>query len=259
MTQFKMKHECKKELHDMARRRRMDLPGYPQHIIIRGNNRQTIFIADEDYHYYLEKLQEASERHNCAIHAYVLMSNHVHLLITPQQAGSIGKVMQSVGRCYVQYFNYSYQRTGTLWEGRYKSILIDSDRYALTCYRYIELNPVRAGMVNSPADYLWTSYHHNALGHEDLLITPHSLYLALSDELETRQSRYRDLFKTAVDAKQLEEIRSCTNKGWALGSERFKQEAEAMLNLRLTPKQRGGDRRSKQYKQSRKGDKRCFN
>ena len=148
----------------MARLPRFVIPGQPQHVIVRGNNREPIFYADEDYRFYLEKLQEACQKHACDVHAYVLMTNHVHLLLTPQREDSLSKVIQMLGRYYVQYFNYTYKRTGTLWEGRYKATLIDSEVYALVCYRYIELNPVRAEMVGHPAAYPWSSYPYNALG-----------------------------------------------------------------------------------------------
>ena len=137
----------------MARLPRFVIPGQPQHVIVRGINRETIFYEPEDYAFYLEKLKYACEQHHCQLHAYVLMTNHVHLLLTPKTEASIGKTIQSVGRYYVQYFNYHYERTGTLWEGRYKATLIDSETYLLTCYRYIELNPVRAKMVNHPSEY----------------------------------------------------------------------------------------------------------
>ena len=141
----------------MARHPRFVLPGHPQHVIQRGNNRNVIFAEDADYCIYMEKLGEACERFGCRIHAYVLMTNHVHLLITPETEQGISKAMQSLGRQYVQYFNYRYQRTGTLWEGRYKASLLDTTQYLLTCYRYIELNPVRACMVEQPAEYRWSS------------------------------------------------------------------------------------------------------
>ena len=137
----------------MARQPRFILPGYPQHVIQRGNNRHIIFADAADYRFYRQQLIDARERFSCRVHAYVLMSNHVHLLITPDIAAGIGKVMQSLGRCYVQYFNYRYRRTGTLWEGRYKAAPLDSEQYLLTCYRYIELNPVRAGMVRRPGEH----------------------------------------------------------------------------------------------------------
>ena len=147
----------------MARLPRFVLPGQPQHVIQRGNNRQDIFRAKGDYHYYLEKLGEVADKHQCDIHAYVLMTNHVHLLVTPHQENSIGKMMQTLGRYYVQYFNDRYQRTGTLWEGRYKATLIDTEQYLLTCMRYIELNPVRAkNMAKHASEYPWSSYRCNA-------------------------------------------------------------------------------------------------
>ena len=147
----------------MARLPRFVIPGQPQHVIQRGNNRQDIFKVDNDYLFYLEKLQAAAEKHQCDIHAYVLMTNHVHLLLTPHTEEGIGKMMQMVGRYYVQFYNHSYNRTGTLWEGRYKATLIDSEHYLFTCMRYIELNPVRAkGMVDHPGKYRWSSYHCNA-------------------------------------------------------------------------------------------------
>ena len=142
----------------MARLPRFVLVGHSQHIIIRGNNREPVFNAEEDYRFFLDKLADAAKKHQCDIHAYVLMTNHVHLLATPHKAESIAKMMQMLGRYYVQYYNYTYQRTGTLWEGRYKASLIDSEQYALLCYRYIELNPLRANMVKHPSEYPWSSY-----------------------------------------------------------------------------------------------------
>jgi len=232
----------------MARLPRFELLDHPQHVIIRGNNRQIIFVSDEDYIFYLEKLAEACVRYGCQIHAYVLMTNHVHLLMTPVESGAIGKVMQSVGRRYVQYFNYCYQRTGILWEGRYKSTLIDSDLYALICYRYIEMNPVRAAMVQGPAEYRWSSYHANALGKADGLITPHALYTTLAENDARRQQTYRALFTNQIDASVIDSLRNATNKGWAMGSERFKAKAEKMLGKRVSPKPQGGDRKSQRFK-----------
>jgi putative transposase len=235
----------------MARLPRFILPGHPQHVIVRGNNREPIFYADEDYRFYLEKLQQASVKHNCDIHAYVLMTNHVHLLITPHTEHGIGKTLQMLGRYYVQYFNYKYQRTGTLWEGRYKATLINSEQYLLTCSRYIELNPVRAeGMVSRPSAYPWSSYRHNALGDDDSLVTPHQLYQRLGASPATRQSAYRDLFKARISGHTLEEIRQSTNKAWVLGDGYFKDEIERQMNRRASPKARGGDRKSKAYKET---------
>ena len=146
----------------MPRKSRMYLPTIPCHVVSRGNNRDACFYADEDYLFYLECLGDACDKYAVALHAYVLMTNHVHLLLTPRDELGISRVMQSVGRRYVQYINYTYRRSGTLWEGRHKASLIDADRYLLACYRYIELNPVRANMVVDPADYRWSSYRVNA-------------------------------------------------------------------------------------------------
>ncbi len=158
----------------MARLPRYVLPGVPQHVIQRGNNREPIFAHGEDYSFYLEKLEEALKKYSCQLHAYVLMTNHVHLLITPQAENGIGKVMQSLGRSYVQYYNYVYTRTGTLWEGRYKATLLNSEQYLLTCMRYIELNPVRANMVKHPSEYPYSSYAKNAVGKQNNLSHPHT-------------------------------------------------------------------------------------
>ncbi len=181
---------------------RFVIPDQPQHVIVRGNNRDPIFLDDEDHQFYLEKLKQACEKHQCALHAYVLMTNHVHLLITPHTEQGLSKVMQMIGRYYVQYFNHSYQRTGTLWEGRYKATLIDSECYLLTCYRY------------------------NALGQKNKLITPHDEYLQLGDNAAERQQAYRDLFNDHITQRTLADIRQATNKAWILGSQHFKDKIE---------------------------------
>ncbi len=235
----------------MSRQPRFILPGQPQHVIQRGNNRDVIFVSDDDYKFYLEKLQAACARFECELHAYVLMTNHVHLLLTPQTEGGIGKVMQSVGRYYVQYFNYKYKRTGTLWEGRYKATLLDSEVYLLTCSRYIELNPVRAGMVDAPADYPWSSYASNALGEDSSLIKPHEIYLALGSNEVERCEAYRALFASHTDSDIFNEIRHATNKSWVLGSGRFKDRIEELTNRQAVPKKRGGDRKSKKYRENK--------
>ncbi len=183
----------------MPRLPRFDLVGQPQHVIVRGNNREAIFCADEDYHFYLAKLNLACEKHQCDLHAYVLMINHVYILITPHKKDGISKAMEMIGRYYVQYFNHSYKRTGTLWEGRYKATLIDSEHYALTCYRYIELNPVRAKMMDDPADYPWSSYRANGLEESSDLIVQHSFYKSLgktnSDVVEPIENCLRLIFQ----------------------------------------------------------------
>ena len=236
----------------MARLPRFVITGHPQHVIIRGNNRNPIFNSDEDYRFYLDKLQDACTKHQCAVHAYVLMTNHVHLLITPHTEDGISKTMQMLGRYYVQYFNFTHNRTGTLWEGRYKASLVDSEAFALTCYRYIELNPVRADMVQHPAEYPWSSYRCNALGQANPLITPHYLYAALGDSVEARQSAYQALFNAHIDLKTLDEIRHSANKAWVLGSDYFKDKIAAQLNRKAEPSARGGDRKSEAFNEKAK-------
>ena len=228
----------------MARLPRYFVEGQAQHIIQRGNNREPIFADEEDHRFYLECLQEAAKQNLLSIHAYVQMTNHVHILATPEVSTSISKTMQSIGRRYVQYFNYTYNRTGTLWEGRYKATLIDSDRYLLTCMRYIELNPVRAGMTDSPGQYQWSSYRGNALGARNDILQPHGLYRRLGASLEDRQSRYRALFRGSIDEADLEAIREATNSGWVLGNQLFREKIERLTGRRASPKPKGRPRKS---------------
>ena len=235
----------------MSRLPRFTLPGQPQHIIQRGNNRSAIFRADADYQFYLEKLQLACEAHGCALHAYVLMTNHVHFLITPLTGQSLPKAMQMLGRYYVQYYNFRYQRTGTLWEGRYRAALIDSEAYLFTCMRYIELNPVRAGIAVHPSAYAWSSYHCNALGRPDAVVTPHGEYHSLGKTGQERQAAYRQLFKQHVPEKTVTEIRQATNKAWVLGQTPFKQRMQKHLQRGVEPAPRGGDRKSAKFKINR--------
>lgn len=232
----------------MARQPRYGLPGQPQHVILRGNNRQETFCTDEDYRFFLEKLSDALTKHGCELHAYVLMTNHVHLLVTEQTMDGLPKAMQSLGRYYVQYFNYCYKRTGTLWEGRYKATLIDSETYLLVCMRYIELNPVRADMVTHPSDYRWSSYAANAGGAQDPLVTQHEVYRRLGRNADERQSAYRQLFRNHIGQQTLQSIRDATNKAWVLGNERFKQRVQKQLERRIAPRERGGDRKSDAYR-----------
>lgn len=235
----------------MARLPRYYLPHHPQHIIVRGNNGCDIFKREEDYEYYLLQLKKACEKHQCDLHAYALMANHVHLLITPRTEKSIGKAMQMIGRYYVQYFNQSYDRCGTLWEGRYKATVIDSENYLLSCSRYIELNPVRSGLVEDPADYPWTSYGANALGKMSHLLSPAQPYESLGESHEARQTVYRALFNAPLADSLIKEIREATNKAWVLGDKEFKEQISGLVNRRTEPKPRGGDRRSKAFKASR--------
>ena len=223
----------------MPRRARLSIPGIPWHIIQRGNNRSVCFHAEEDFQFYLHYLQEFAVKFGCAIHAWVLMTNHVHLLLTPQRPDSASLLMKHLGQRYVQYINRSYKRSGTLWEGRFRSCLTQTEDYVLACYRYIELNPVRAGMVNQPQDYRWSSYHTNGLGKVSNLIIPHEEYARLGQDQQTRLESYRALFKAHLDEDLVGQIRNATNGNFALGGERFQQEIETALGRRARRGQAG--------------------
>lgn len=223
----------------MARRPRIELPGHALHIIQRGNNRTACFYAGDDYRLYLDCLAEAAAMHGCLVHAYVLMTNHVHLLATPQKPGAASGMMQHLGRRYVRIFNDRHGRTGTMWEGRFKASLVDSEQYLLTCHRYIELNPVRAGMTAQPRTFLWSSYRHYAEGRNDPLVTEHEPYARLGRTPIERQEAYRALFRDQLDDMVLSEIRSTVNRGWPIGSERFKNEIEQVLRRAARPPKRG--------------------
>lgn len=223
----------------MARLPRYFVKGVPQHIILRGNNREPIFANDEDCQFFREALIDAAKRHALSVHAYVFMTNHIHLLASPSTEQSIPKTMQSVGRRYVQYFNHRYQRTGTLWEGRYRATIVDAENYLFECMRYIELNPVRAGMVRHPREHRWSSYPANAQGKTDQLVTPHALYRRLAKGEEQRWIAYRELVKLPMDAAMAEEIRESTNKSWALGGGRFRAKVEKLTERRTMPVPKG--------------------
>lgn len=217
----------------MPRRARVILPNIPQHIIQRGNNRQACFYADEDYQFYLEWLKEYSDKTECNVHAYVLMTNHVHLLVTADKAESISAMMKALGQRYVQYINKMYKRSGTLWEGRYKSCPTQAETYLLACQRYIELNPVRANMVEHPADYRWSSYRANAQGEPSDLISQHEVYTRLGITDADRFSAYRELFRAQLDPKLVDEIRQATNGNYVLGNTQFTQQIEKALGRRV--------------------------
>ncbi|MDD5330245.1 MAG: transposase [Sulfuricella sp.] len=231
----------------MARLPRYVIPGQPQHIIQRGNNRQAIFAAEADYQFFRDVFVEAARKHGLEIHAYVWMTNHVHLLATPKLHDSISKTVQSAGRRYVQYFNSAYQRSGTLWEGRYRSTVVDSEQYLLTLMRYIELNPVRADMVSDPGDYPWSSYRRNALNgvglHADF-VTPHPEYMGLGQTAEERQNAYRQLFHASIKTNDLTQIRECTHKGWALGGDGFTKQIEVLAQRRAASRGVGRPRKT---------------
>jgi putative transposase len=215
----------------MARLARVHLAGVPEHIIQRGNNRQVCFVSEDDFVTYVHWLKEYADKFQVHIHAWVLMTNHVHILCTATDNSGISLMMQSLGRQYVRYFNRRYQRSGTLWEGRFKSCLVQEEQYVMAVYRYIEMNPVRANMVGSPAEYKWSSYSINALGKVSTLCHPHSCYLALAASVKARQQAYRDLF-TEVDEAMLIDIRSAVKGGMALGNDQFKLELEDLTGRR---------------------------
>ena len=216
----------------MPRRPRLAIAGIPWHIIQRGVNRTACFFAEDDYQFYLHYLHEYARDFGCAIHAYVLMTNHVHLLLTPDASDSAARMMKHLGQRYVQYVNRINERTGTLWQGRFRSCLTQSEDYVLACYRYIEMNPVRAGMVNQPRHYRWSSYSFNGEGKSNPVVTPHEQYLRLGPKEGERRENYRALFKAHLDPETDQEIRQATNGNYALGSARFQAEIEAALGRR---------------------------
>ena len=220
------------------------MPGQSLHLVQRGVNRSPCFASDDDREVYLRTLRATSARAGCAIHAYVLMTNHVHLLISASGAMSPARMMQALGRGYVRHFNVVHGRTGTLWEGRYRSALIDSERYLLTCSRYIELNPVRAGIVASPEMHRWSSFRCNALGEADSLVAEHPVYTALDSLPSSRREAYRALFTAPIDPSVTHAIRRATNAGTVIGSTRSRQAFERVLDRPLSRATHGGDRRS---------------
>ena len=227
----------------MPRRPRIKLAGMPQHVVQRGINREPCFFAEEDYHSYLHWLEKAAADWHCVVHAYVLMTNHVHLLISAERPESPGALMKALGQRYVQYVNRTYRRSGTLWEGRFRSCLTQEDGYLLTCQRYIELNPVRADMVEHPAEYRWSSYLGNAQGEPDELLKPHAMYLALGRDKASRAAAYRELFRYALEPGLVDEIRRATNGNYALGNATFAAQVAAALGRRATPGKSGRPRR----------------
>lgn len=237
----------------MPRLPRFNLPGIPQHVVQRGNNRQAIFFDDSDCFAYLEWLGQGARAYGVSVHAYVLMTNHVHLLLTPGVSGGIGRLMQFLGRHYVQYINHTYRRSGTLWEGRYKASVVQRVHYFLVCQRYIELNPVRANMVANPSDYPWSSYPFNALGEANALISPHEVYLALGAERRSRCQAYQALFEQPIDASAVESIRTALHHNHVLGGERFRAEIGRMMARRLG---RAGPGRPRKRAREQADDKR---
>lgn len=219
----------------MARRARLAIAGIPWHIIHRGSNRGACFFTRSDYSRYLEILGEQAEKFGCLLHAFVLMTNHVHLLITPARADSAAWMMKNVAQRHTQFINHRDGRSGPLWEGRFKSCLAQDEAYVLTCYRYIELNPVRAGMVTSPEAYRWSSFSANGYGKLNSLITPHPDYLALGTHTDERAARYRKLIASSIADPQLQTIRRATNGNYALGTEEFLASLAQQTKRQVTP------------------------
>lgn len=218
----------------MARLARVCVPGYPYHVIQRGNNRQPIFRSDEDRAMMRELLEQGAARFDLAIHAYVLMDNHFHLLLTPNVDGSLPAFMQAVGRRYVRHFNDVHGRSGTLWEGRYRSALVQSERYLLACMVYLDLNPVRAGMVARAQDHPWSSHAHYIGLRRDRLVTPHALFWELGNTPFARESRYQELVQAGVSDEQRSILAQAVTSGWALGDSEFLAHLKAKTSRRLT-------------------------
>lgn len=227
----------------MARLPRLTLPGHPHHIIQRGNNRQPIFAGTPDYETLLGLLEEYAKKLQVAIHAYVLMSNHLHLLATPSSAEGVPQMMQALGRSYVRYFNARQARTGTLWEGRYKSTLIQAERYLLACMVYIDLNPVRAGLVSDPADYPWSSHQHYIGRRSDRLVTPHPLYWELGNTPFAREAAYAELVRSGIGSEQQRALTDSTFHGWALGEANYVADLQRRTERRVSKGRPGRPKR----------------
>ncbi len=208
-------------------------------MVQRGRSREPVFFKKGDYAAYLRWMGEAAQRYDCAVHAYVLMTNHVHILATPGKQDSISLMMQYIGRHYVPYINATYGASGSIWEGRYKASMIHDEEYLLTCMRYIELNPVRAGMVKMPSTYRWSSYRVNGQGARTDLIQPHPHYLQLGSSVKKRLEAYRELFKEHIDSNQLKNIRAAWQTGTPLGNDYFREMIETKLKCKVGQAQRG--------------------
>ena len=219
----------------MARLARVSVPGHPYHVIQRGNNRQPIFRSDADREKMRSLLAENAAQFDVAIHAYVLMDNHFHLLVTPHAHDGLPKMMQAVGRRYVRHFNDTHQRSGTLWEGRYKSALVQSERYLLACMVYLDLNPVRAGIVGRAQDYPWSSHAHYVGLRNDRLVTPHALVWELGNTPFARESRYGELVQAGISQEQYRALGQSVTSGWVLGDPGFVAGLQGRTPRRLTP------------------------
>ncbi len=228
----------------MARRPRLFVAGLPYHIIQRGNNRSPIFLSNEDYCFFLEVLREAKTKHPCFIYSYCLMTNHFHLLIEPEEKENVSLLMKLLGAKYVRYVNKTHKRTGTLWEGRFKCSLIDKEPYFLACLHYIEMNPLRAGITNSPELYRWSSYRVRAHGEKSSILDLDPWYNSLGADSQERQVRYRQLFQNTIPDSTWELIREMTNKGGIIGSVNFKEQIEKILHRKIIIRAPGRPRKN---------------
>ena len=215
------------------------IPGVRVHMVQRGNSREPVFFENEDYHAYLGWLSESTECYGRAIHAYVLTTNHIHILATPETTQSISQMMQYIGRHYVPYINYTYGTSGSIWEGRYKSSLIHDEQYLLACMRYIELNPVRAGMIKLPSMYRWSSYQSNAQGKHDIVVTPHPLFNELGSNSSERMEAYKSIFKAHIDQAEHDKIHKAYQTGTPLGNDYFREKIEKKLKCKVGRDRRG--------------------
>lgn len=228
----------------MPRKPRFFLPNVPVHIVQKGQSNERVFFEDRDFQAYLAWLAEGAKRYDCAIHAYSLMANHIHILATPKATQGVSRMMQFVSGSYVSYINQLCGTSGSIWEGRYKASLIDVKQYLLTCMSYIESNPVRAGETRNPAQYRWSSYRANAQGKVDSLITPHPVYLKLGATTEERLVAYKKIYRARIDEDQLRSIRNAWQTGTPLGSDEFKATVERKLNVKVGQDRRGRPRKS---------------
>ncbi len=228
----------------MPRKPRYYLPHVPVHIVQRGRCREPVFFDDEDYQMYLGWLKDAAKKYGVLIHAYVLMTNHIHILATPSDSQGITRMMQYVGRFYVPYINKTYGMSGSIWEGRYKSSMINAEDYLLACMRYIELNPVRADMVRAPAHYRWSSYRCNGQGKVNELITPHAIYTSLDKTHTLRTAAYKAIFKAHVNEGVLDDIRESCQSGTPLGNDSFRVKIEKKLQCKVGYARRGRPKRA---------------
>jgi putative transposase len=223
----------------MARLPRLVIPNQPHHVIQRGNDRQLIFRDDEDHQRFLGWLKDSAKEFKVAVHAYVLMPNHLHLMASPSDAGGLAQMMQRVGRYYVPWYNHKYGRVGSLFQGRFKTSLVDAERYFMICSRYIELNPVRARIVTDPLEYPWSSYAHHAGVRPDALITDHALFWALGNTPFQREAAYIELAQRSLTVDELTRVNLAVLKGWPLGSDAFKQDLQHKVKRQVLPAKRG--------------------